>query len=241
VLLALKRSAVALALLYASAVPRGAGAMTSAELRERDASLPPPAASELGWFGLSVGAASLMKLETQLGSAEPSPTAEGRFSGGGTYALHYEKQLFHWLGARGFMRRVGWETDLSEAAGDGDRVLYDLGAAPVLSFGPRVARGGFSFFALVPVSFSWSSAPARGKREVVLESMDVGTGYRIGFGMGLLLRFSASAGMVLEAQWATQHVDHVRRYQRADGAEASLPIGYSLQWFGLSVGLAIFP
>jgi hypothetical protein len=98
-----------------------------------------------------------------------------------------------------------------------------------------------SLFAFVPISYSWSSAPARGQRTVVFESMDVGTGYRVGFGLGLLLRFSATVGMVIEAEGARQHVDHVRRYMGLDGAEAQLPIRYHLDWFGLSVGLALFP
>jgi hypothetical protein len=200
-----------------------------------------PSASELGWFGASVGAAGLMKLETQLGSAAAEVGIEGEAEGGGSYALHYEKQLFGWLGARGFMRRAGWATALAEATGDGDRVLYDLGVAPVLSFGPEAARGHLSLFSFVSVSYSWSSAPARGERTVVLESMDVGTGYRIGWGLGMLLRLSARVGMVIEAEGARQRVDHVRHYMGLDGAETQLPIRYDLDWLGLSVGLAIFP
>src|SRR5688500_17660764 len=65
VLRALKRGATALALLGTSAMPRGAAATTNTEERKRDA-VPAPSASELGWFGASVGAASVMKLETQL-------------------------------------------------------------------------------------------------------------------------------------------------------------------------------
>ncbi|HYJ08186.1 MAG TPA: hypothetical protein VEX18_04240 [Polyangiaceae bacterium] len=223
----------------ASSWPLSAAAATEVDEPTRE-TVAAPSAAELGWFGASVGVASVMKLETELGSAAPEAGAEGEVEGGGSYALHYEKQLYRWLGARGFMRRAGWATALAEASGDGDRILYDLGAAPVLSFAPD-KRGRVSLFAFAPISFSWSSAPARGERTVVLESMDVGTGYRVGFGLGILLRFSARLGMVLEAEVATQRVDHVRRYRGLDGAEARLPIGYALDWFGLSLGLAFFP
>lgn len=237
---ALKRgTTAALTWWCASAMPLDARAASKSDDSER-ADVAAPSAAELGWFGASLGATSVMKLETQLGSGAPEVGAEGEVEGGGSYALHYEKQLIRWLGARGFVRRAGWVTALAEASGDGDRILYDLGVAPVLSFGPD-SRGRVSLFAFAPVSYSWSSAPARGERAVVLESMDVGTGYRLGFGLGILLRFSARLGMVLEGEIATQRVDHVRRYRGVDGAEARLPIGYDLDWLGLSLGLAFFP
>jgi hypothetical protein len=237
---ALKRgSTTALAVWCVSALPLDASAATDSNEPKR-AAVAAPSAAELGWFGASLGVASVTTLDTRLGSAAPQGGAEGEAEGGGSYALHYEKQLFRWLGARGFARRAGWTTALAEANGDGDRVLYDLGVAPVLSLGPD-ARGRVSLFAFAPVSYSWSSAPARGERAVVLESMDVGTGYRFGFGLGILLRFSERLGMVIEAEIATQRVDHVRRYRGMDGAEARLPIGYDLDWLGLSLGLAFFP
>lgn len=239
---ALKRGATtALGWWCASALPLDASAATASATDEpKRADVAAPSAAELGWFGASLGATSITKLETQLGSGAPEVGAEGEVEGGGSYALHYEKQLIRWLGARGFVRRAGWATALAEASGDGDRILYDLGVAPVLSFGPG-SRGRVSLFAFAPVSYSWSSAPARGERAVVLESMDVGTGYRLGFGLGILLRFSARLGMAIEVEVATQRVDHVRRYTGMDGAEARLPIGYDLDWLGLSLGLAFFP
>jgi hypothetical protein len=141
------------------------------------------------------------------------------------------------------MQRAGWQTALSEYAGDGDRVLYDLGAGPVCSFAAKTGRYGMSLYAFLPVSFSWSVTPTRGPRALVLESTNVGTGYRIGLALGMLIRFSTSVGMMLEASGAFQHVEHLRRYQRLDasGSAVELPIAYDLRWFGLTVGLAIMP
>jgi len=214
---------------------RSAAATDSAGARE----LPSPSAAEAGWFGLSVGIGA-PSLKTTLGSGEPSDSAEGSVGSAGNYRMLYEKQLLRWLGLRGFMSSTEWGTDQSRRSGDGDRALYDLGGAPVFSYG---ASQRVSLFAFAPVSYSWSSAPARAEHQAVLESMNVGTGYRIGFGVGILLRFSASLGMLIELEAAQQHVRHVRRYSRLDdsGDEVELPITYDLRWVGLEVGLAIFP
>jgi hypothetical protein len=204
---------------------------------------PAPSASKRGWFGLTLGAATV-KVEAQRGSAPPSADAEGEVSGGGSFALLYEKQLWGPLGARGFSRRTGWETALSQATGDGSRAVYDFGAAPVLAFAGRGGRRGISWFVYAPLSFSLSHAPARGERSMVLESMDLGTGYRVGLGVGTVFRFpSSKLGMVLEAEGALQSVSHVRSYRRADGAGGStqLPIEYEMEWVVATIGLAFFP
>lgn len=209
----------------------------SAHEPERGASA--PSAAELGWFGVSVGLGS-PSLKTTLGDAEPSSSAEGSAGSAGNFRLLYEKQLFRWIGLRGFVSSTEWGTELSERSGDGDRALHDLGGAPVLSYG---ASRRVSLFAFAPLSFSWSSAPAHAERQVVLESMNVGTGYRIGVGVGMLLRFSGSLGLSLELEAASQRVDHVRRYARVDGSGGAveLPITYDLRWLGIELGLAIFP
>ena len=198
-----------------------------------------PSAAEAGWFGVSVGIGAL-GVRTTVGSAEPN-ASEGSAGSGGNYRLHYEKQLFRWLGLRGFVSSADWGTEQSEFSGDGDRALYDLGGAPVVSMG--LADGRLSLFAFAPVSFSWSSAPARAERQVVLERMDVGTGYRIGFGVGLLLRLSRTLGLLFEVELAHQHVSHTRRYARFDGSggQEELAVGYDLRWQGAEIGLAIFP
>jgi hypothetical protein len=198
-----------------------------------------PSAAEAGWFGVSVGIGAL-RVRTTLGSAEPN-ASEGSAGSDGNYRLHYEKQLFRWLGVRGFVSSTDWGTEQSELSGDGDRALYDLGGAPVLSTG--FAKGRLSLFAFAPLSFSWSSAPARAERQVVLESMDVGTGYRLGFGLGLLLRLSGTVGLLFEVELARQRVSHTRHYARLDasGDAEELPISYDLRWLGAEIGLAIFP
>jgi hypothetical protein len=198
-----------------------------------------PSAAEAGWFGVSVGIGA-PRVRTTLGSAEPN-ASEGSAGSGGNYRLHYEKQLFRWLGLRGFVSSTDWGTEQSELSGDGDRALYDLGGAPVASVG--LAGDRLSLFAFAPVSFSWSSAPARAERQVVLESMDVGTGYRIGFGVGTLLRLSGTVGLLFEFELAHQRVSHLRRYTRADGSagQEELPLAYQLRWLGVKIGLAIFP
>jgi hypothetical protein len=198
-----------------------------------------PSAAEAGWFGVSVGIGAL-RVRTSLGSAEPN-ASEGSAGSGGNYRLHYEKQLFGWLGLRGFVSSTDWGTEQSELSGDGDRALYDLGGAPVLSMG--LAKGRLSLFAFAPLSFSWSSAPARAERQVVLESMDVGTGYRMGFGLGLLLRLSGTVGLLFELELAQQRVSHTRHYARFDGSGdgEELSISYDLRWLGAEIGLAIFP
>jgi hypothetical protein len=198
-----------------------------------------PSAAEAGWFGASVGIGA-PRLRTTLGSGEPD-ASEGSAGSSGNYRLLYEKQLLRWLGLRGFVSSTNWGTDQSELSGDGDRALYDLGGAPVLSLG--VARGRLSFFAFAPISFSWSSAPARAERRVIAETMDVGTGYRVGVGLGMLVRFSRPVGLLFELELAHQRVSHVRRYARIDGSlgEEQLPIAYQLRWIGVEVGLAIFP
>lgn len=197
-----------------------------------------PSAAEAGWFGVSVGIGA-PRVRTALGSAEPN-ASEGSAGSGGNYRLHYEKQLFRWLGLRGFVSSTDWGTEQSELGGDGDRALYDLGGAPVLSFG---LGGRLSVFAFAPISFSWSSAPARAERQVVLESMDVGTGYRVGLGVGLLLRLSGTFGLLFELELAQQSVSHTRGYARLDGrgGREELPISYDLRWLGAEIGLAIFP
>ncbi len=189
------------------------------------------------------------RLKTTLGSTEAEASFEGSAGSGGDYRLSYEKQLFfRCLGLRGFVRSTDWGTELSEYSGDGDRSLYDLGAAPVLSYAavprrPHSQRHGVSLFAFVPVSFTWSLAPARAKREVVIESMDVGTGYRVGVGFGMLVELSQTFGLLLEVEASKQHVAHVRRYHRADGIgpEIRLPVAYDLSWLGVELGLAFFP
>jgi hypothetical protein len=215
------------------------GSVRSAAL---DRELPAPSAAEAGWFGVSVGIGS-PRLQTTLGSAEPSGGAEGSVGSAGNYRLHYEKQLLRWVGVRGFVSSTEWGTDQSEHSGDGDRALYDVGGAPILSFSAIQGRHGLSLFAFAPISFSWSSAPARAERQVVLESMNVGTGYRFGFGVGLLCRLSGRLGLLFELEWAKQHVSHLRRYARLDGSgdETELPITYDLRWLGVEVGLAVFP
>ncbi len=214
---------------------RAAAADTSSEV-------PSPSASEAGWFGLSVGIGAPV-VKTALGSDEASENVEGKAGSDGNYRLHYEKQVWRVIGLRGFMSSADWGTDLSEHSGDGDRSLYDLGGGPVLSYPASKGRHGVSLFAVVPVSFSWSSAPVRAKRQVVRETMDVGTGYRIGFGIGMVARFSAGVGMLFELEAAKQRVSHVRRYTRFDGTgeEAQLPISYDLSWAGIQLGLAFFP
>jgi hypothetical protein len=206
---------------------------------QRSLEAPAPSASDAGWFGLSVGIGK-PTLRTKLAAAEPSAGAEGSVGSAGNYRLLYEKQLVRWLGVRGFMSVTEWGTAQSEHSGDGDRALYDLGGAPVLSFG--VGRD-VSLFAFVPISFSWSSAPARAPRQVVLESMDVGTGYRIGVGAGMLVRLSSAFGLLFELEGAAQHVTHVRSYGRADGSgdRSELPIAYDLRWLGVELGIALFP
>jgi hypothetical protein len=198
-----------------------------------------PSAAEAGWFGVSVGIGAL-GVRTTVGSAEPN-SSEGSAGSGGNYRLHYEKQLFRWLGLRGFVTSTDWGTEQSEFSGDGDRALYDLGGAPVVSMG--LADDRLSLFAFAPLSFSWSSAPARAERQVVLESMDVGTGYRIGLGIGLLLRLSRTLGLLFEVELAQQHVSHTRHYARFDGSggQEELAVGYDLRWQGAEIGLAIFP
>lgn len=218
-----------------------AGLPGRAAAADTGSDLPSPSASEAGWFGLSVGLSAPV-VKTALGSGEPSEDVEGQAGSDGNYRLHYEKQLFHFIGLRGFMGSADWGTDLSEHS-DGDRTLYDLGGGPVLSYAASKGRHGVSLFAVVPVSFSWSSAPVRAERQVVREAMDVGTGYRIGFGIGMLGRFSRSVGMLVELEATRQHVSHVRRYARFDGTgeEAQLPISYDLSWAGIQLGLAFFP
>jgi hypothetical protein len=216
---------------------RFAGADTSSPGEER--APVSPSAAEAGWFGVSVGIGA-PRVRTQLGSAEPN-ASEGSAGSGGNYRLHYEKQLFGPLGVRGFVSSTDWGTEQSELSGDGDRALYDVGGAPVLSLG--LARGRLSLYAAAPVSFSWSSAPARAERQLVLESMDVGTGYRIGFDVGLLLRLSATLGLLFELELAQQRVSHTRHYARRDGSGGleELAISYDLRWLGVEIGLAIFP
>jgi hypothetical protein len=200
-----------------------------------------PSAAEAGWFGLSVGMGAL-RLRTTLG-AEESSAAEGSAGSDGNYRLLYEKRLFGWLGLRGFVSSADWGSEQSELSGDGDRALYDLGVAPVLSFPIVKGRRGLSAFAFAPVSFTWSSAPARAERQVVGESMDVGNGYRIGVGIGLLSKLSERFGLLFELEMAYQHVSHIRRFARRDGSggEAELPIAYDLRWLGAEVGVAFFP
>lgn len=218
-----------------------AAAPSAARARERPSQLAAPSAADAGWFGLSVGIGA-PRLRTTLGSAEAS-ASEGSAGSAGNYRFSYEKQLFGWLGLRGFMSSTEWGTEQSELSGDGDRALYDLGVAPTLSF-PLLRGGhGLSLFVFAPVSFSWSSAPARAERQVVGETMDVGTGYRIGFGIGLLSRLSASFGLFFELEAARQQVSHIRHFARRDGSggEVDLPITYNLRWVGAEVGLAFFP
>jgi hypothetical protein len=188
---------------------------------------------------VSVGLGAL-SLKTRLADGEPSSSAEGSAGSAGNFRLLYEKQLYHWIGLRGFVSSTEWGTELSERSGDGDRALHDLGGAPVVSYG---ASKRVSLFVFAPISFSWSSAPARAERQVVLESMNVGTGYRVGAGIGMLLRFSGSLGLSLELEAASQRVSHVRHYARHDGSgdAVELPINYDLRWLGVELGLAIFP
>jgi hypothetical protein len=230
-------ASLALSLLARSAAAEEGAARAGGERRE----LLAPSAAEAGWFGLSVGIGALGS-KTTLGSGEPS-AIEGAAGSDGNYRLLYEKQLLGWLGLRGFVSSADWGSDHSELSGDGDRALYDLGVAPVLSWPVAKGRPGLSVFAFAPFSYSWSSAPARAERRVVGESMDVGTGYRIGFGIGLLFKLSQSFGALFELEMAHQHVSHVRRFARLDGSDGAveLPIAYDLRWFGVEVGLAFFP
>jgi hypothetical protein len=232
------------AALAVSLLARGAAADNAAPVQQgaRYRALPAPSAADAGWFGLSVGIGS-PSLRTTLGAGSSSAEAEGSAGSAGNYRVLYEKQLLGWIGLRGFASSTEWGTEQSERSGDGDRALYDLGAAPVLSFPAREGRHGVSLFAFVPVSFSWSSAPARARRQVVLERMDVGTGYRVGVGLGMLVRLSGAFGLLVELEGAAQHVSHVRRYARIDGtgSEAVLPIAYDLRWIGVEVGFALFP
>jgi hypothetical protein len=73
--------------------------------------------------------------------------------------------------------------------------------------------------------------------------MDVGTGYRVGLGVGLLSRLSDNFGLLFEIEAAHQHVRHLRRFARRDGSgnDLELPITYDLRWLGVEVGLAFFP
>jgi hypothetical protein len=214
---------------------------SAARARERSSQLPAPSAADAGWFGLSVGIGT-PRLLTTLGAGEAS-AIEGSAGSAGNYRFLYEKQLFGWIGLRGFMSSTEWGTEQSELSGDGDRALYDLGVAPILSFPVANGRPGLSLFVFAPVSFSWSSAPARAERQVVGETMDIGTGYRIGFGIGLLSRLSARFGLLFELEAAQQHVSHIRHFARRDGSggEVDLPITYDLRWLGAEVGLAFFP
>jgi hypothetical protein len=238
VLRALGRALTLAAALSVTLAVRSAAADTSSH-RPAERAKVPPSAAEAGWFGVSVGIGA-PRVRTALGSAEPN-ASEGSAGSGGNYRLHYEKQLFGPLGLRGFVSSADWGTEQSELSGDGDRALYDLGAAPVLSLG--LAEGRLSLYACAPVSFSWSSAPARAERQVVLEGMDVGTGYRIGFDLGVLVRLSGTLGLLLELELAQQRVSHTRHYVRRDGSGAreELPISYDLRWLGVEIGLAIFP
>jgi hypothetical protein len=231
--------ALALAGAFSIALVTRSAAADTSSARVVESAPVAPSAAEAGWFGVSVGIGAL-RVRTALGSAEPN-ASEGAAGSGGNYRLHYEKQLFRWLGLRGFVSSTDWGTEQSELSGDGDRALYDLGAAPVLSLG--LAKGRLSLFTFAPVSFSWSSAPARAERQVVVEYMDVGTGYRVGLGIGLLLRLSGTFGLLFELELAQQHVSHTRRYARLDGSggREELPISYDLRWLGAEIGLAIFP
>lgn len=209
---------------------------------EPAAALPAPAASELGWLALSLGG-TLPQLSTTLGSNPPNEALEGKASGGSTIAFHYEKLLLTNVGARGFVRRGTWATEVSKQGGYGARRLYDLGLAPVLSWPAKDGPHGVSWYAFVPASFSWSAAPADAPRGAVRESADVGTGYRLGVGLGVLLRLSRVLGLVLEAEWAAQHVEHTLRFRRIDGVgpTANVPLAYDLKWLGASFGLAAMP
>lgn len=234
--------ALALTLPFAlGLLPRSAAADASANhAGERPRQLLAPSAAESGWLGASVGIGAV-RVRTAVGSNEPDD-AEGSAGSAGNWRLLYEKQLFGWVGARGFVSGAEWGTEQSEYSGDGDRALYDFGVAPVLSF-PVEGRRDLSLFLFAPVSFSLSSAPARAERQVVAESMDVGKGYRIGFGIGVLARLSARFGLLFELEAADQHVSHVRRFARRDGSgdEVELPITYDVRWLGAKVGLAFFP
>ncbi len=248
VLFTVKRAVTLSVLLVGAVAPRPALAETSPFTGERVADPVGPSEAALGWFGVSVGLA-MPRLKTTLGSTAAEASSEGSVGSGGDYRLSYEKQLFfRCLSLRGFVRSTDWGTELSQYSGDGDRSLYDLGAAPVLSYAavtrrPHSRGHGLSLFAFVPVSFTWSLAPARAKREVVIETMDVGTGYRVGLGFGMLVELSPTFGLFLEFEASKQHVEHVRRYRRADGTgrETRLPIAYDLGWLGVELGLAIFP
>lgn len=239
----LGRALALAATLSASLLARSAAADKGAARHgEPERELPAPSAAEAGWFGLSVGIGA-PQLRTTLGSGEPSTSGEGSAGSGGNYRLLYEKQLFRWIGLRGFVSSTDWGTEQSERSGDGDRALYDLGGAPVLSFPASRGRHGLSLFAFAPISFSWSSAPARAERQTVLETMNVGTGYRIGIGIGMLFRLSRRLGLLFELEAAQQHVSHLRRYARLDGSgdELELPITYDLRWLGVELGFALFP
>ena len=100
-----------------------------------------------------------------------------------------------------------------------------------------------SLLVSTPISYSFSSVPSRGPRDVVLEDMNLGHGYRLGVGVGLLIRLNSWLGLLVEAEWATQHLSHVRTYRRADGTggEAQLPLSYELRWLTASVGFAVEP
>jgi hypothetical protein len=195
-------------------------------------------------LALSIGTYGLYQFRARVDDGRYSEDAEGDFEGGTGYALFYDKRLYGRFGARGFVHRASWVTELARVTGDGWRVAYDVGVAPTFTLadlpGPT---GGASLYSFVPLSYSLSDAPARGTREVVLESMNGGTGLRVGMGLGLVIRTFSFFGLVVEAQYALQALNHTRRYWRADGtgSDVEVPLDYNLGWFGVSIGLAVLP
>jgi hypothetical protein len=208
---------------------------------EPNATLPSPSASRWGWVGLSVGIGQPEVTATLASS--PRGEVEGDAGSDGNYRLLYERRIFGAVGLRGFVSRTDWGTSYSDAAGDGSRTLTDFGAAPVLSYSANQGRHGASLYVFAPISFSLSQAPARATREIVRETMDLGIGYRVGGGLGMLVRLSGKVGLLCELEASLQRVSHVRTYARVDGTgkPETLPIGYGLTWLGAQIGLAILP
>lgn len=199
-----------------------------------------PAEGPNGWVGLMAGVA-FPRVSTHLSESDARSGHEGAASSNINFRLHYDNLLFSPVGARAFVRRTGWHTELSEQGGYGERRLWDFGLAPTLNWHVGHARRG-SFFVSVPASFTWSFASgAPGTR--VRERIDNGIGFRFGFGFGGLFRIMPRAGFFFETEAATQQVHHKLRYESVDGAAASTQhdLTYNLSWLGVGVGLAMLP
>jgi hypothetical protein len=201
-----------------------------------------PASSPGGFVALSLGAAGLTESKTtfrELGT----DGGEGQGDGGFTFDLSYQRALHPLLALRAFVHGAAWSTQLSDANGDGDRAVYDFGAAPALTWPVSSGRNGVSFMLVAPISFSLSQAPASAPRDVVREQMSLGTGYRYGLGVGMLTRFSRHLGMLFQAELARQRVSHERTYSWSDGTggEVTQGVDFRLAWLGASIGLVVMP